>query len=122
LLATSELLAVKTGERITTNHIAAAARVNVATLYQYFPSKQAIFYAQYENEEERNIENDKSKEHCSLKVLPQDVKYIFIKADSNIPDMISFIQMNLDYYSGIDQKILMSRVVSLDSMSMSMHL
>lgn len=45
LTATAELLAVKTGERITTNHIAIAAGVNVATLYQYFPNKQAIFYA-----------------------------------------------------------------------------
>jgi AcrR family transcriptional regulator len=45
LLATTELLGVNTGENITTNHIATAAGVNVATLYQYFPNKQAIFYA-----------------------------------------------------------------------------
>ena len=40
--ATATLLEHVGGERLTTNLIARAAGVNVATLYQYFPNKQTV--------------------------------------------------------------------------------
>lgn len=71
----------------------------------------------YENEAENIRLNNLSKEHCSLKLSPLDIKYLFVKTDSDIPDMINFIQTKLDHYSSVDLKILMSRVVSLESIS-----
>ena len=70
---------------------------------------------EFEDTELREKQNSLSKNLCSLKIQPADVKYIFVKDDANIPDMINFIQTNLDSFSGADQKILMSRVISLES-------
>jgi AcrR family transcriptional regulator len=42
---TADVLEEKGYEALTTNHIAEAAGVNIATLYKYFPNKQAILVA-----------------------------------------------------------------------------
>ena len=55
------------------------------------------------------------KEHCMLRFLPSDVKYIFVPTDAEIPAVVTFIQTELDSYPGADQKLLMSRVISLQS-------
>jgi hypothetical protein len=41
-------------------------------------------------------ENDKTYTHGRLKFLPTDVRYIFVKSDSDIPAIMNFIQQNLD--------------------------
>ncbi len=61
--------------------------------------------------------NSKTKNYSSLKLTPQDVRYIFVKSDSDIPEMINFIQSSLDHFSNVDLKILMSRIISLESIS-----
>jgi hypothetical protein len=61
--------------------------------------------------------NTLTKQEFSLKLSPQDVKYIFVKQDSDIPEIINFIQASLDHFSNSDLKILMSRVVSLESIN-----
>lgn len=61
--------------------------------------------------------NNLTKRHCVAKFTPKDVKYIFVRNDSDIPDIINFIQSELDSYPGADLKILMSRVTSLESIS-----
>lgn len=45
LAATRELVAAQGMDAVTTNRIAEAAHVNIATLYQYFPHKEAVFDA-----------------------------------------------------------------------------
>ncbi|MFS1977193.1 abortive infection system antitoxin AbiGi family protein [Vibrio splendidus] len=62
-------------------------------------------------------ENNKTKMHCSLKIAPQDIRYIFVKSEADIPDMVNFIQTELDYYPSSDVKILISKIVSLDSLT-----
>lgn len=42
LEAAARILETEGGHRLTTNHVAARAGVSVGSLYQYFPSKQAI--------------------------------------------------------------------------------
>lgn len=71
----------------------------------------------YDNTEVLEQYNQKTKELTSLKISPTDIKYIFVKNDSDIPEIINFIQTQLDNYSGVELKILMSRVVSLESIS-----
>lgn len=45
--ATLALLARDGVEAVTTNHISAEAGLSVASLYRFFPNKQAVFYAAY---------------------------------------------------------------------------
>ncbi len=46
--ATADVLEARGYEALTTNHIAEAAGVNIATLYKYFANKQAILVALHE--------------------------------------------------------------------------
>lgn len=70
-------------------------------------------------EDVANLEaaNELTKEHCVIEFGPNDIRYLFVRSDADIPDIINFIQAELDQYPGVDQKILMSRVVSLESLS-----
>ena len=64
--------------------------------------------------------NDLSLNNCALKFSPKDIKYIFVKSDTDIPDIINFIQSELDNFPGADLKILMSRVISLENIKLDM--
>jgi len=54
--ATAALLDEVGGEHLTTNLIAKAADVNVATLYQYFPNKQTVLLELFRRQSQKNIE------------------------------------------------------------------
>ena len=53
--ATAVLLDKVGGDKVTTNLIARAAGVNVATLYQYFPNKQAVLLELFKRQSEARI-------------------------------------------------------------------
>ena len=59
--ATARLLEDKGLEAINTNAIARAAGINVATLYQYFPNKQAVLLALFQRFSARRIETGKER-------------------------------------------------------------
>ncbi|EKO3583972.1 abortive infection system antitoxin AbiGi family protein [Vibrio metschnikovii] len=59
--------------------------------------------------------NDKTKVHKSLKLSPSDIKYIFVKSDSDISNIVKFIQDKLDYYPSVQLNILLSRIISLET-------
>lgn len=59
--------------------------------------------------------NDTTRTHSMLRFLPSDVKYIFVRSDTDIPSVINFIQSELDHHPAADLKVLMSRVTSLDT-------
>lgn len=61
--------------------------------------------------------NALTKEKCSVRFSPKDIKYIFVKTDADIPDIINFIQKDMDEYPSADLKVLMSRVTSLESIT-----
>ncbi|MFQ2284839.1 hypothetical protein HQK30_11980 [Aeromonas hydrophila] len=69
----------------------------------------------FSNEGLLSLENEKTRQHCRLQLTPKDIKYIFVRSDSDIPEMINFIQTHLDHYPHADTKILMSRITSLES-------
>jgi hypothetical protein len=41
---------------------------------------------------------------------------VFVKADSDVPDMVDFIYTQMRHLIASDQQMLMSRVVSLESL------
>lgn len=87
--------------------------------WRYVPKSDAIEdylkRNEYEDEENLEIQNSVTKLHCSITFTPKDIRYIFVKSDTDIPDIINFIQTELDHFPGADLKLLMSRVTSLES-------
>ena len=64
--------------------------------------------------------NEITKNNGALQMSPSDIKYIFVKSDADIPGIINFIQTELGHYSANDLKILMSRVVSSESINVDL--
>lgn len=89
--------------------------------WRYVPKSKKIHAylvkSEFENVDKLLSGNNLTREHCIIKFGPKDIKYIFVKSDSDIPDIVNFVQAELDTYPGVDQKILMSRIVSLESLS-----
>ncbi|TOE80703.1 abortive infection system antitoxin AbiGi family protein [Vibrio parahaemolyticus] len=74
-----------------------------------------LSHSNFDNEELLSEANQKTLQNNQLKFNANDIKYIFVKQDSDIPDIINFIQSELDFYLSSDLKVLMSRVISLES-------
>lgn len=56
LLATAELIETRGYAQLTTNHIAQRAGVSIGSLYQYFPSKEALCHALAERHFQRHTQ------------------------------------------------------------------
>lgn len=90
--------------------------------WRYVPQNEKIdeYLSQEEYQESKKLEasNSQTGDLCRLKFLPSDVKYIFVPTDAEIPAVMNFIQSELDMYPNADIKLLMSRVTSLESVSL----
>lgn len=82
--------------------------------------KPFLIERDFQNIKLLEAENLKSKNDYSLKISPSDIKYLFVKTDGDIPNLMNFLQTELDHYSNSEIKILMSRVVSLETISLDM--
>jgi hypothetical protein len=89
--------------------------------WRYVPVHENVknyFYEETILQTERmEDEHKKTREHVSLTFLPSDVAYIFVPKDSDIPNVINFMQSKLDHYPNADLKVLYSRVFSLESLN-----
>ncbi|WP_448552705.1 abortive infection system antitoxin AbiGi family protein [Thalassotalea montiporae] len=74
----------------------------------------------YESEEFVTDRNAETKKHSMLKFTPKDIRYVFVKNDSDIPAIINFIQSEMDEYPSADVKVLLSRVTSLESITLDL--
>ncbi|WP_323816340.1 abortive infection system antitoxin AbiGi family protein [Cellvibrio sp. NN19] len=92
--------------------------------WRYVPQheeiKPYIRKSKFENKDNLDIENSLTKENCTIKFGPGDIRYIFVKSDADIPNIINFIHAALGNISVVEQKVLMSRVVSLESLSIDL--
>ena len=85
--------------------------------WRYVPAKTKLVYPVSKanlDDVAKHAALNKKAEKESLKFTPADVRYIFVKQDADIPQLIDFIHAKLQNYSGVDLKILMSRVTSLE--------
>ncbi len=71
----------------------------------------------FDSEDDLLKENLKVRDRFKLKMSPSDIKYIFVKSDSDIPEIVNFIQTALDHFPAADVKLLTSRVTSLESIT-----
>jgi len=89
--------------------------------WRYVPKHKSIeAYSTRSSFDDRDVNekaNSLTKENCIIKASPQDIRYIFVRSDSDIPSIINFLQTELDHFPNADLKILMSRVVSLESLT-----
>jgi Putative abortive phage resistance protein AbiGi, antitoxin len=87
--------------------------------WRYVPQhdeiKAYLRHTTFTDTDRLKVENEKTSKHCRLKFTPKDIKYIFVRSDADIPEIINFIQIALDHYPHADTKVLMSRVTSLES-------
>ncbi|MFA6016214.1 MAG: abortive infection system antitoxin AbiGi family protein [Gallionellaceae bacterium] len=61
--------------------------------------------------------NEGTKSVSPLQFSANDIRYIFVKFDKDIPKIIDFIQAKLTHYTECDRKILASRIISLKSIN-----
>lgn len=89
--------------------------------WRYVPKhkdiKAYLLKSKFEDANALDSANELTRQHCVIKFSPRDIRYVFVKSDADIPDIVNFIQVELDQYPGVDQKVLMTRVVSLESLS-----
>lgn len=72
---------------------------------------------EFDDTDKLSSANALTKVQCTIRFTPKDIKYIFVKTDADIPDIINFIQTDLDTFPSADLKVLMSRVTSLESIA-----
>ncbi|HDY85818.1 MAG TPA: hypothetical protein ENI26_08065 [Methylophaga aminisulfidivorans] len=82
--------------------------------WRYVANHRFMMYQEHFNES-RHIANELLIEH-TLKFTTKDIKYLFVKDDSDIPNLIEFINDSLSQNCNDDLKILSSRILSLDTL------
>jgi len=83
--------------------------------WRYVPSINSLLFEK-DYEENKDKANSKINEH-TLKFTPDDVKYIFVQSDTDIPSLVDFINEKLGHFPLSDLKIMQTRIVSLDTLS-----
>jgi len=78
------------------------------------PGQQTISKNDFEKEKDKS---NKKMLKYTLKFLPNDIRYIFVKSDNDIPELVDFINTQLANFPLNDIKILQSRIVSLDTLN-----
>jgi hypothetical protein len=81
------------------------------------PINKLVLESGFEKDKEKN---NKEIEEFKLKFEPADIRYIFVKEDNEIPDLVDFITENLGKYQSNDLKILQTRIVSLDTLKLDL--
>lgn len=72
---------------------------------------------EFEDSEVRTETNEVTLNKRMLKFKSSDIRYIFVNLDSDVADMVDFILLELGWCSEEDRKILVSKIVSFESIS-----
>ncbi|MFI7799323.1 hypothetical protein PSFL_03930 [Pseudomonas sp. DD1] len=92
--------------------------------WRYVPRHENLDHylleSDFNNKKKLDKANKTSLDYCLLKFLPSDIRYIFVPTDADIPNIINFIQTELDNYPSSELKVLLSRVTSLESIAVDL--
>ncbi|MCC5888855.1 MAG: hypothetical protein JJT88_20640 [Gammaproteobacteria bacterium] len=84
--------------------------------WRYTPKDRIWETAIFEDEfEEKKDRMNKIVENFKLEINPNDIKYIFIASDSDIPRIVDFIETKMGKFPHNDIKVLNTRIISLDT-------
>lgn len=81
--------------------------------WRYIPPDASILFDDEfsENKDKENLKMEKNR----LQIAPQDIRYIFVKNDHEIPALVDFINMNLGHFPHNDLKLLTTRILSIET-------
>jgi hypothetical protein len=83
--------------------------------WRYLPENfRMLFPDDFERDREKL---NREIEALGIKFSPNDVRYIFVKSDAELPTIFDFIQNNLGVYPLNDLKILSTRITSIETLS-----
>jgi len=74
----------------------------------------AISQTTYNKETKMGELNNALESKAMLAFTPEDVRYIFVKGDADIPPLVDFMNSQLSHISVASMKILMTRITSLE--------
>jgi len=74
----------------------------------------ALVEESYENAERRSGYDASLREQAALEFAPEDVRYLFVETDNDIPHLVDFINTALTRFSSDSLKILNTRIISLE--------
>lgn len=84
--------------------------------WRYTPEEEIgehlLFLKDFEDKKQKK---NKEAENFKIQFSPNDIKYIFVKSDSDIPQVVDHINDKLAQYPLNDLKILNSRILSLST-------
>ena len=83
--------------------------------WRFVPETQEMIAHEY-FAEEKDADNKKMEEHALL-FSPSDVRYIFVKQDHEIPDLVDFINTKMGHHPHNALKLLVTRILSLESLA-----
>ncbi|MFA7683347.1 MAG: abortive infection system antitoxin AbiGi family protein [Syntrophales bacterium] len=69
---------------------------------------------EYHNPQILGPANESAAKHCPLKFTPQNVKYIFVRTEDDIPELVSFIHDELAHFPQRDLQTLIAKIVTQD--------
>lgn len=69
----------------------------------------------FSDQTERQDANSLSEKYCPLSFSLQDIKYLFVKSEVDIPDLVNFINSELALNPLKDVQMLNSRIISQDT-------
>lgn len=89
--------------------------------WRYIPQNNNVLThlnrAECDDQDTIDIANYKSKKEASLKFKAKDVSFIFVPKDTDIPNVIKYMQAELGHYSNNDLLILFSRIISVETIN-----
>lgn len=83
--------------------------------WRFVPAHSGVLFRN--NFEEKKIEQNSKVIKDVLRFTPGDIRYIFVKHDGDIPPIFDFIQTNLGLFPMNDIKVMISRIVSLETIA-----
>lgn len=83
--------------------------------WRYSPIAESFLFED-EFPHRRDEENLKMEEH-KISFSPNDIKYIFVKNDHEIPELVDFINTKLGHFPHNSLKLLTTRILSLETIS-----
>lgn len=83
--------------------------------WRYVPDEWSMIFER-EFDSEKDAANA-SLESQKLEFTPAHVKYIFVKNDHEIPELVDFINTDLGHFPHNDLKILTTRIISLETIA-----
>lgn len=84
--------------------------------WRYTPSEDIDVTVLFQDafDKEKDAKNREIEKH-KLQFSPTDIKYIFVQSDSDIPQIVDFINHSLGAFPHNDLKVLNSRIISLST-------